>query len=67
MSEKLNDSLIAPKTFWNILNCFLNNIKIPSVPPLLVNREIVLHFLEKAELLKKLFASQRSPFQTTNR
>ena len=36
--EKLNDCLTAPKTY---LNRFLNNIKIPSIPPLLINREIV--------------------------
>ena len=36
--EKLNDCLTAPKTY---LNPFLNNIKIPSIPPLLINREIV--------------------------
>ena len=37
MSEKLNDCLTTPKAYWKILNRFLNNIKIPSLPPLLVN------------------------------
>ena len=61
MSEKLNDCLNAPKTYWKILNHFLNNIKIPSIPPLLVNGEMVSNFLEKAELFNKFFASQCSP------
>ena len=37
MSNKLNDSLEAPKTYWSIQNRFLNNMKIPAIPPLLVN------------------------------
>ena len=59
MSEDLNDCLTAPKTYWKILNRFLNNIKIPSRPPL-INREIVLNFLERAEPFNKFFASQCS-------
>ena len=38
MSEKLNDCLTVPKTYWKILNHFLNNIKIQL---LLVKGEII--------------------------
>ena len=61
MSWKLNDCLNAPKTYSKILNYFLNNIKIPSIPPLLVNGYIISNFLGKAELFNKLFTSQCSP------
>ena len=37
MSNMLNDPLTVFKTYWSILNCFLNNRKIPAIPPLLVN------------------------------
>ena len=37
MSEKLNDPITAPKTYWKIINRFLSNKKIPAIPPLLVN------------------------------
>ena len=37
MSNVLNDPLSVFKTYWSILNCFLNNRKIPAIPPLLVN------------------------------
>ena len=32
VSEKLNDCLTALKTFWKIVNRFINNINIPSIP-----------------------------------
>ena len=41
VNENLNDCLTAPKTYRKILNLFLNNIKIPLIPPLLVDGEIV--------------------------
>ena len=45
--EKLNDPITAPKTYWKIINRFLNNKKIPAIPPLLVNGEIIQNFLKK--------------------
>ena len=45
--EKLNDPITAPKTYWKIINRFLNNKKIPTIPPLLVNGEIIQNFLKK--------------------
>ena len=47
MCEKLNDPITAPKTYWKIINRFLNNKKIPAIPPLLVNGEIIQNFLKK--------------------
>ena len=44
MSNKLNDSLTAPKTYGLILNCFLNNRKIPAISSLLVNGGIMTDF-----------------------
>ena len=35
MSEKLNDCLTAPNTYWEILNRFLSNIKISSIAPII--------------------------------
>ena len=34
--EKVNDPIIAPKTYWKIINRFLSNKKVPAIPPLLV-------------------------------
>ena len=42
--EKLNDPITALKTYWKVRNRFLNNKKIPAIPPLLVNGEIISNF-----------------------
>ena len=41
ISRNLNNFEKTPKAYWNILNCFLNNQKIPSIPSLLVKGEII--------------------------
>ena len=40
MGNKRSDPLTAPKIYWSILNRFLNNRKIPAIPPFLVNGDI---------------------------
>ena len=35
-SNVLNDKRTDPKVYWAVLNNFLNNSKIPSVPPILI-------------------------------
>ena len=50
MNNKLNDPLAAPKSYCSILNRFLNDKKVPTIPPLLVNSYIITNFSEKAYL-----------------
>ena len=45
---RLNDPSTGPKTYWSILKRLMNKVKIPSVPPLLVNNLFVTDFTEKA-------------------
>ena len=33
LCNKLLDSKTSPKLYWSILNTFLNNKKIPCIPP----------------------------------
>ena len=53
MCEKLNDLITATKTSWKIANRFLNTKKIPAIPPLLVNRELISYFSQKASIFNK--------------
>ena len=53
MCEKLNDLITAPKTSWEIANRFLNTKKIPAIPPLFVNRELISYFSQKASIFNK--------------
>ena len=54
LGEKLNDPLLAPKTYWAILNRFLGKRKIP----LLSNNRFVVDFEAKAGIFNDFFANQ---------
>ena len=44
-ASKLNDPGMAPKTYWYILKWFVNGKKIPLIPPILVNEQLVTNFV----------------------
>ena len=58
MSAKLDNLKTVPKTYWSIINKFLSNKKIPIIPPILVNGELVSDFKQKANMFNSHFASQ---------
>ena len=60
LSDILLDSKTIPKLSLSILNTFLNNKKIPCIPPLLHNGKLIMDFQEKAELLNDFFSKQYS-------
>ena len=37
LSNKLSNPYIGPKSYWSILNGILGKVKIPAIPPLIVN------------------------------
>ena len=55
--SKLNDPITAPKTYWKMIIFFLSNKKIPAIPPLLVNGEIISNFSQKASVFNKFCVS----------
>ena len=61
LANKLNDPKTAPKTYWAILKTFINDSKIPLIPPLLVDNKLVTDFLDKANLFNNFFAKQCTP------
>ena len=67
MSNKLNGLLTVTKTYWSIRNRFVNNRKIPTVPPLLKNGVIITNFSEKADLFNKFFAGHRTSLNILNK
>ena len=50
----------SSKACWTLLKIFLNNRKIPVIPPLFHNNKFVTDFKEKAELFNSFFAKQCS-------
>ena len=60
LSSKLDNPDTAPKTYWSIINKFLNNKKIPIIPPIFYEGELISDFGKKAQLFNNHFASQCS-------
>ena len=60
LANKLNDPKTGPKTYWKIIKTFLNDTKIPLIPPLLVSNQLVSDFLEKANLFNDYLSKQRT-------
>ena len=60
LPSRLADPLTSPKTYWSILKTFLNNKKIPCIPPLFHENKFITDFKEKAELFNHFFVNQCS-------
>ena len=56
--SKLANLATSLKTYWSILKTFLNNKKIPCMPPMFHKNEFIINFKEKAELLNTFFTNQ---------
>ena len=50
MNKKVTDSNTSPKTYWTILNRLLYNKKLPTIPPLLADSQLVSDFCKKANI-----------------
>ena len=60
LPNKLLHRKASPKWYWSILKTFLNNRKIPCIPPLLHNGKCIMESKEKSELFNDSFTSQCS-------
>ena len=56
-------SPVSPKTYWPIINRFLNNKNIPIIPPVLFEGKLISDFEEKAELFNNHFV-QKCKYRT---
>ena len=63
MTSKLADSHTAPKSYWTLLNNLLCNVKIPAIPPLLVDEKFVSDFYEEPDIFNNFFASICTPIK----
>ena len=60
MNNKLNNTEKNSKAYWSMLKNFLNNKKIPLIPPLLYENCFITNFKEKAQLFDSFFADRCS-------
>ena len=66
IASKLSMTQKGPKTDWSLLTLFLNNKKIPIIPPLFHENKFVTDFKEKTELFNAFFAKQCSLIDTNS-
>ena len=60
LSTKLVKQKSYPKIYWSVLKRFLNNKKLPCIPSLFHENELVTDFRKKADMLHSFFAKQCS-------
>ena len=60
ISQKLESTSINTKCYWSLLKTFLNNKKIPCIPPLYHDDKFVCDFKEKSKIFNNYFAQQCS-------
>ena len=60
ISQKLESTSINTKCYWSLLKTFLNNKKIPCIPPLYHDDKFVCDFKEKSKIFNNYFAQQWS-------
>lgn len=66
-SIKLDNPYTVPKTYWSIINRFLNTKKIPILQSILANGKLISDFQKKTYLFNNQFTSQCTPIKNTSR
>ena len=66
MLKKLISTEKSSKVYRSLIKIFLNNTKIPLIPPLSHNNEYIADFKEKAELFNLFFIQQYSLLKNEN-
>ena len=61
---KLDGLNTSVKSYWSIINNFLNNKKISTIQPLLFNGNLISDFKQKVNLFNSQFSSQCTPIDT---
>ena len=62
LGSKLADPTTGQKSYWKILNTFLDKCKNPKIPCLLVDDKYITNCKEKASIFSDFFSSQCTPF-----
>ena len=61
VAKKLLDPSTSPKTYWSVLKTFLNNKKIPVLPPIFHDNKFITDVKQKAEIFNSHFSKQCKP------
>ena len=72
LSSKSGNPDTAPKAYWSVINKFLNNIKMPIIPPAFSEGKIISDFQKKLNFLiitlphNVLWSKMQVPYQLLN-
>ena len=67
ISTKLMDPATIAKAYWSILKTFLNDKKIPCIPPIYHSNTSITDFKEKAQTFNNLFTKQCTLVENTSK
>ena len=67
IASRLNDPKTNAKTYWSILKTFSNFKKVPIIPPLLINNNLISDFKLKTNYFNNFFASQCTPLNNNSK
>ena len=67
LAEKLSDPKLNRKAYWSILKSFTNWKKIPIIPPLLINDQLVTNFNKKANNFNEYSSNQCSVIDNSSK
>ena len=59
MSQKLSNKATSSKAYWSILKTFLNDKKIPWIPPVFHDNKFVIDLEKKLNFLILLFLNEK--------
>ena len=67
LSKKLCDPKTNSKTYWSLLKTFYNGKKVPVIPPIIINNNIVSNIKQKADYFNDFFAQQCTPLNNDSK
>ena len=67
VAKRLLDPSTSPKMYWSILKTFLNNKKIPVIPPTFHDNKSIINFRQKSKIFNSHFSKQCTPLINNNK
>ena len=66
LAKKLNNLLLQAKTYWQILKSFYNDRKVPLIPPVLIDDNLITNIQTKTNIFNKFFDNQFQPLNSAS-
>ena len=67
VAKRFLDPSTSLKTYWSILKTFLNNKKIPTIPPVSHDNKFITDFTQKTEIFNSHFSKECTTVINSNK